>query len=105
VKQLLSKHITLTFPDFNKPFDIYTDASTVQLGTVIEQEGKLLAFYSRKLSDAKTRYTITELELLSIVKTSQEYRTILLGHIIKVYTDHKNLPLTISLRTEFVVGG
>jgi RNase H-like domain found in reverse transcriptase len=61
------------------------------LGAVIEQEGKPLAFYSRKLSDAQTRYTVTELELLSIVETLQEYRTILLGHIIKIYTDHKNL--------------
>jgi RNase H-like domain found in reverse transcriptase len=91
VKQLLSKHITLTFPDFNKPFEIYTDASTVQLGAIIEQEGKPLAFYSRKLSDAQTRYTVTELELLSIVETLQEYRTILLGYIIKVYTNHENL--------------
>jgi len=50
-----------------------------------------LAFYSRKLTDAQTRYTVIELELLAIVETLQEYRTILLGHIIKIYTDHKNL--------------
>jgi hypothetical protein len=50
-----------------------------------------LAFYSCKLTDAQTRYTVIELELLAIVETLQEYRTILLGHIIKIYTDHKNL--------------
>jgi hypothetical protein len=43
------------------------------------------------LTDAQTRYTVIELELLAIVETLQEYRTILLGHIIKIYTDHKNL--------------
>jgi hypothetical protein len=32
-----------------------------------------------------------ELELLAIVETLQEYHTILLGHIIRIYTDHKNL--------------
>jgi RNase H-like domain found in reverse transcriptase len=89
VKQTLGKNIVLTFPDFKKPFEIYTDASKVQLGAVIKQEGKPLAFYSRKLSDAQTRYTVTELEFLSIVETLQEYRTILLGPIIKVYKDHK----------------
>jgi hypothetical protein len=31
------------------------------------------------------------LELLAIVETLQEYCTILLGHIIKIYMDHKNL--------------
>jgi hypothetical protein len=58
---------------------------------VLQQKGRPLAFYSRKLNDAQTRYTVIELELLAIVETLQEYRTILLGHIIKIFTDHKNL--------------
>lgn len=91
VKQIFSRTITLTYPDFNQPFLIYTDASTKQLGAVIEQNVKHLAFYSRKLNDAQTRYTVTELELLSIVETLQEFRTTLLGHDITIYTDHKNL--------------
>lgn len=91
VKQMLSRKVTLSYPNFNQPFSIYTDASTRQLGAVIEQNGKPLAFYSRKLNDAQTRYTVTELELLSIVETLQEFRTTLLGHEITIYTDHKNL--------------
>ena len=50
-----------------------------------------MAFYSRKLTDAQTRYTTTERELLSIVETLKEYCNILLGHKIEVSTDHKNL--------------
>jgi hypothetical protein len=53
-----------------------------------------LAFYSCKLTDAQTHYTIIKLELLAIVKTLQEYHTILLGHIVKIYIDHKNLTFT-----------
>ena len=81
----------LAYPDFSKPFQMHTDASHYQLGAVISQEGKPIAFYSRKLNDAQTRYTTTERELLSIVETLKEYRNILMGHCIEVFTDHKNL--------------
>ena len=90
-KRILSKDAILAFPDFSKEFVIYTDASLYQLGGVITQDKKPLAFYSRKLTDAQTRYTTTERELLSIVETLKEFRNILLGHKIVVYTDHKNL--------------
>jgi len=68
-KKILCKNAILAFPDFTKEFIIYTDASKYQLGGVITQENKPLAFYSRKLNDAQTRYTTTERELLSIVET------------------------------------
>ena len=91
MKNILSREVMLAYPNFGKPFDIHTDASKTQLGAVISQEGKPIAFYSRKLNDAQTRYTTTERELLAIVETLKEYRNILLGHEIRVYTDHKNL--------------
>jgi hypothetical protein len=60
-------------------------ASALQLGTVITQENKLLAFYSRKLNSAQGNYTTTECELLSIVETLKEFHTVLLGQRIVVY--------------------
>ena len=81
----------LAYPDFTKEFLIYTDASSRQLGSVIVQNNRPLAFFSRKLTKAQMNYTVTELELLSIVETLKEFRTILLGQKIKVMTDHKNL--------------
>ena len=91
MKQILSRETLLSYPDFSKPFDIHTDASHTQLGAVLSQDGKPIAFYSRKLNLAQTRYTTTERELLAIVETLKEFRNILLGHQIRVYTDHKNL--------------
>jgi hypothetical protein len=90
-KRVIARETMLQYPDFSKPFVIHTDASHYQLGAVISQDGKPIAFYSRKLNDAQTRYTTTERELLSIVETLKEYRNILLGHEIEVHTDHKNL--------------
>ena len=70
----MTKETILNYPDFNKVFDIHTDTSDRQLGTVISQEGKPLAFYSRKLSSAQHNYTTTDQELLSIVETLKEFR-------------------------------
>ena len=91
IKKAISRQVLLAYPDFSKEFVIHTDASHLQLGAVISQDGKPIAFYSRKLNDAQTRYTTTERELLSIVETLKEFRNILLGHKIVVHTDHKNL--------------
>lgn len=91
MKKIVSRETLLAYPDFSQPFDIYTDASHSQLGAAICQDNKPIAFYSRKLNPAQTRYTTMERELLAIVETLKEFRNILLGHEIRIHTDHKNL--------------
>ena len=91
VKRVIARETILAYPDFDKPFDIHTDASQIQLGAVISQEKKPVAFYSRKLTPTQTQYTTTEKELLSIVETLKEFRTILMCQQLVVHTDHKNL--------------
>jgi RNase H-like domain found in reverse transcriptase/Reverse transcriptase (RNA-dependent DNA polymerase) len=73
IKQIIAKHVLLSHPNFNKPFEIHTDASKYQLGAVILQDSKPIAFYSRKLSKAQLNYTTTERKLLAIVKTLKEF--------------------------------
>jgi hypothetical protein len=78
MKRIISRATLLAYPDFNKPFIIHTDASHTQLGAVISQDNNPIAFYSRKLNPAQTRYTTTERELLSIVekiKKNSQYIT------------------------------
>ena len=91
IKELVSRETLFFYPNFNEPFEIHTDASKLQLGSVISQKGKPFAFYSWKLNPTQVNYTTTERELFSIVETLKECRNILLGQQIKVYTDHKNL--------------
>jgi RNase H-like domain found in reverse transcriptase len=91
IKQAIMDDVMLSFPDFNKPFEIHTDASDIQLGSVIMQDRKPAAFYSRKLNPAQRNYATGKREMLSIVATLTAYRNILLGHKIIIYTDHQNL--------------
>jgi hypothetical protein len=91
VKATITKEVVLGYPDFTKPFEIYTDASRMQLGSVINQGNRPIAFFSRKLSVTQTKYSITKIELLAIVETLKEFQGMLWGQKIKVCTDHTNL--------------
>jgi hypothetical protein len=91
IRNTIARQVLLKYPDFTKPFDIFTDASDYQLGAVISQDGWPVAFYSRKLNSAQRNYTTMEKELLSVIETSQHYRHILLGSTCRFFCDHKNL--------------
>ena len=90
-KEMLKKEALLSFPDFNKPFHLYTDASDRQLGATVVQEGKPLGFYTRKLNAAQKNYTVGERELLGIVEGLKAFEGILRGQSLVVHTDHLNI--------------
>jgi hypothetical protein len=91
VKATIATEVVLAYPDFTKPFEIYTNASTMQLGSVITQGNRPIAFFSRKLSVMQTKYSVTKIELLAIVETLKEFQGMLWGQTIKNCTDHKSL--------------
>ena len=91
IKDLIARDVILAYPDYSQKFVIYTDASQRQLGAVITQNNRPIAFFSRKLNSAQQKYSITELELLSIVETLKEFKGMLFGQKIEVFTDHINL--------------
>ena len=91
IKQITAHNNLWTYPYFNESFKIHTDGSAFQLGAVISQVGKPIAFYSRKLTNDQQRYTLTEGEIISIIETLKDFRTILLGQKLWIHTDHKKI--------------
>ena len=89
MKATIACDVTLAYLDYSQGFEIYTDSSKLQLGAVVTQ--KPLAFFSRKLSPVQQKYNVIEQELPVIVETLKEFKGMLWGQTITVYSDHKNL--------------
>jgi hypothetical protein len=62
----------LVFPDWEKTFHVHVDASAIEMGAILAQQGAgyldhPIAFTRRKLSNSKQNYNMTEREDLAIV--------------------------------------
>lgn len=60
------------------------------MGTIIKQEHGVIAYYSFKLKGSETNYSITEKEMLAVIRTIQKFYPILYGNKLNIYTDNKN---------------
>jgi hypothetical protein len=75
VKAAVIKDVLCSFPDYSLPFELYTDASEYEMGAVLMQGTKTLAFWSRKLKPEQKNYGVGEKEMLSVVEALKEFRT------------------------------
>ena len=91
MKAVLATYCLNIYTDLDKHFRIVCNASNYQLGSCILQDRRPVAYWSKSLSPVQKNYITTEKELLAIVLTLQEYRRMLLGGKLVLYTDHKNL--------------
>ena len=82
----------MSYPDFNKPFEIHTDSSHTQLGAVISQNNKPIAFFIQEnFNWLKHDIQPLNVSCYLLLKHLKEFKNILLGQQIVVYTDHKSL--------------
>ena len=93
----------LAHPKFEKPFILYTDASLVGVAGILCQEHPdggevVIAYASKKLSDAQTRYTVTELELWALIYSVKQFRCYLHGAKWTAVTDHCPLRWLYNMR-------
>ncbi|RVW20599.1 Retrovirus-related Pol polyprotein from transposon 17.6 [Vitis vinifera] len=88
LKRAVTEEPVLALPDHTKGFEVHTDASDFAIGGVLMQEMHTIAFESRKLNDAKRRYTVQEKEMTAIVHCLCTWRHYLLGSHFIVKTDN-----------------
>ena len=87
----ISTETTLAYYDRSKPVVLQVDASSKGLGAVLLQENKPIAFASKALSSAESRYANIERELLAVVYGCERFHTYLYGRQFIIESDHRPL--------------
>jgi hypothetical protein len=79
----LRAHLTtapvLAQPDVFKPFDIYCDVSGIELGCVLMQDNRVIAYASRALRTHEQNYPTHDLELAAVIHALKIWRHHLMG--------------------------
>ena len=102
VKDELCNATILVHPQSDAPLTLFVDASDIGIGGVVQQlvdgEWQPLAFFSKRLQPAETKYSTFGRELLAAYLGVKHFRHILEGRTFTIYTDHK--PLTYALKSK-----
>jgi hypothetical protein len=96
IREKLCSTEVMALPDFTRKFRLTTDASATGLGAVLEQvddngKARPIAYASKVLKDAETRYSATELELYAIAWAMKYFNQYLEGREFELHTDHQPL--------------
>jgi hypothetical protein len=92
LKNDLSCDTVITYFDAKIEVDLIVDASPVGLGAIMSQNGRVVVYASRALSETETRYSQTEREALAVVWGCEHFDMYIRGAPnVNVITDHKPL--------------
>ena len=91
LKRMLVKALVLMQPTSRKEYTLYSDASSIGLGCVLMQDGKVVAYASRQLKPHEQNYPTQDLELVAVVFALKLWRHYLYEEKCRIYTDHKSL--------------
>ena len=95
-KQLVKEAPVLEYFEPKQELTLQRDASDTGLGAVLTQNGQPIAFASRALSDAETRYAQIEKELLAVVFGLEKFPQYTCGRPVTVQSDHKRLEVIVK---------
>jgi hypothetical protein len=81
----------LAQPDIAKPFDVYYDASSTGMGSILIQEGQVICYSSRQLRCHEENCPTHNIDLAAVVMALRTWHHYLLRNVVHIYTDHKSL--------------
>ncbi len=85
------KGILVKAPDFDKEFEIHSDASDFAIGGVLVQEGRLVAFESKKLGETERRWPIHKKEMWAVIHCLKTCGHYIGSKDVVVWTDNVTL--------------
>ena len=88
---MLTTTPVLIIADPDKDYVVCTDAIKEGLGGVLMQEGKVIAYESRKLKEHEQKYSAYDLELAVVIHALKMWRHYLMGRKFLLLTDHHSL--------------
>uniref|UniRef100_A0A0K8U9C0 RNA-directed DNA polymerase n=1 Tax=Bactrocera latifrons TaxID=174628 RepID=A0A0K8U9C0_BACLA len=91
----------LALYDPNDYTELHCDASSIGLGAILlqrKEDGKMhpIFYFSKRTTEAESRYHSFELEALAIVSALKRFRVYLQGKPFKIITDCNSLALTLN---------
>ena len=93
LKQLICNASQLTYYDPKMPAVIQVDASQNALGAALTQNGNVIAYASKSLTDTEKRYANIEREMLACVFGAERFDTYIFGREVIIESDHKPLEM------------
>ena len=94
---MVSADTLISYTDCKLPFKVHTYAYDKQLGAVISHDNKLIDILSRRSNKPQHACTTTEKGIISTVECLEQFRGIIFGYEIKIFSDHKNLVYATTL--------
>jgi hypothetical protein len=81
----------LVFPDFSKTFQVKCDASGFAIGAVFSQDHRQIAYFSKKLNEAKIKYSTYDKEFYAVIQALKKWRHYLVPKEFVLYSDNHAL--------------